>query len=135
MESAAVIPNSYYDLCVSYIKGNLGSLSDCGDGRLTKITWILPAEPALEIVVLSYHTHHLRQDLLALHVRHVINAEAVGASRKPTLPACNWMCSYDRVVRFEIQTYIAGGAAGTTVHSFGVLLRSVGKGGRFVSGH
>lgn len=85
-------------------------------------------------MIISYKTRYLCQDLLALHIRHVINAEAVDARRKPTLPSRNRMRSYNRVVRFEIQSYIAGGAAGAAVHSLGVLLRSVGEGGGLVRG-
>ena len=92
-------------------------------------------EPTLEVMILGYYPHHFRHALLALHIRHAIDAETVGAGRKPALPTCNWMCSYNRVVGFEVQSYVARGAAGTTIHSLGVLLRSVGEGRRFVSGH
>lgn len=85
-------------------------------------------------MIFGNHPHELVHNLRAFHVRHVVDAEAVGADRKQALPARERMRANDRVVRLEVQSDIARGTAGAAVHSARVFFSGLGEGGRFVRG-
>ena len=85
-------------------------------------------------MVLGNHPHELVHNLRAFHVRHVVDAEAIGADRKQAFPARKRMRAHNRVVRLEVQPGIAGGTTGAAVHSARVFFCGLGEGGGFVCG-
>ena len=83
-------------------------------------------------MIINYQSQNLVQNLRALHVRHVVDAEAINTRRKETFPARERMRPYNWVVRLKIQTYVVSSAPGPAVHSARVVTGGLGEGGRFM---
>ena len=136
VEGAAVVPNGYHGnhVSIEFINAIIVSIANRTSGRLTKIVGVFPAESTLNVMVLGNQPHELVHNLRAFHVRHVVDAEAIGADREQALPTRKRMRANNRVVRLEVQPCIARGTAGAAVHSARVFFSGLGEGGGFVCG-